>query len=66
VHFYYEHDSQSRGEATSITIKKSKTALVQAPWNDLGDAFLCVVKYITHSEGRMLVSAHASTGYALW
>jgi hypothetical protein len=38
-------------------------------WNDTGVAFVSAVQYIISikdSEGRMLVSAHASTVYAVW
>jgi hypothetical protein len=39
------------------------------PWTDAGVAFVSGVQYvisIKDSEGSMLVSAHASTVYAVW
>jgi hypothetical protein len=38
------------------------------PWTDAGVAFVSAVQYIPikDSEGSMLVSAHASTVYAVW
>jgi hypothetical protein len=52
-------------EAKFISIQKS----TPTPWTDAGVAFVCAVKYIISikdSEGSMLVSAHASTAYAVW
>jgi hypothetical protein len=63
--FYYELVSQRRGEAKSVSIKKS----TPTSWTDAGVAFVsgvqCIIS-IKDSEGSMLVTAHASAVYAVW
>jgi hypothetical protein len=62
--FDYEHVSQRCGEPKSTSISKS----TPTPWTDAGVAFVfgvqCIIS-VKDSEGSILVSAHASTLYAV-
>jgi len=55
--FYYEHVSQRCGKAESISIWQSTPTSLLCPPHNIS---------IKDSEGSMLVSAHASTVYAVW
>jgi len=63
--FYYEHVSQRRREAKSISIWK----LTPTPWTDAGVHFVSGEQYIISikdSDGNVLASAHASMTYTMW
>jgi hypothetical protein len=61
---YYKHVSQRCGEAKFISISKS----TPTPRTDAGVTFVSAVQCIISikdSDGSILVSAHASTVYAV-